>query len=378
MAAILGERRLSATSLSYSYSGNLDHETRESASEAKSLADRDLAEIIPKDFTNVRLIGTGAHAEVYSAISKQRQAIVALKIYKFTDIIKTLAMNEVDFFMTHGKAMPHTVLLQDIYSWKDHIVLEFEHLGDDVFHKYLGNEMTQITFSELTRLAEQLLHWLEIMLKMKLVHGDVKPENLFFNGILKVIDFGLSFKVFDGYTKYVVQSFLYRSPDVFFNMKLDCSIDMWSLGCMLYELYMGEPLFLLSAESSMDDCRLAMIYLFVQLLGKPTSAYIKKGLASGFYFMPNGESSKYQEDFFKEPQKWRECLPETSPVQSITEKILSKAKLRNDDPEKALNLATLISAMLKYEGRIIPKEALLHPFFKPADCLVKNHIDVDV
>jgi len=40
-----------------------------------------------------------------------------------------------------------------------------------------------------------------------------------------------------------IQSRFYRSPEVLLGLQYDMSIDMWSLGCVLVEMHVGEPLF---------------------------------------------------------------------------------------------------------------------------------------
>ena len=80
----------------------------------------------------------------------------------------------------------------------------------------------------------------------KIIHCDLKPENILLKqpgrtGI-KLIDFGSS--CFEGKTIYTyIQSRFYRAPEIILGMKYGTAIDMWSVGCILAELYNGFPLF---------------------------------------------------------------------------------------------------------------------------------------
>jgi dual specificity tyrosine-phosphorylation-regulated kinase 2/3/4 len=82
--------------------------------------------------------------------------------------------------------------------------------------------------------------------KHKIIHCDLKPENILCaNSVcrnLKIVDFGSGcFRDEQIYT--YVQSRFYRSPEVILRIKYTEKVDIWSLGCILAELYTGEPIF---------------------------------------------------------------------------------------------------------------------------------------
>jgi len=85
-----------------------------------------------------------------------------------------------------------------------------------------------------------------------IIHCDLKPENILLrkknkSGI-KIIDFGSS--CFGDKRVYTyIQSRFYRSPEVIFGLEYSTAIDMWSFGCVLFELYTGDPLFPGESES---------------------------------------------------------------------------------------------------------------------------------
>lgn len=84
------------------------------------------------------------------------------------------------------------------------------------------------------------------MPNVNIIHCDLKPENLMLRqqhktGI-KIIDFGNACYSNKKMFKYV-QSRYYRAPEVIMELPYSISIDMWSLGCILYELHFGEILF---------------------------------------------------------------------------------------------------------------------------------------
>jgi dual specificity tyrosine-phosphorylation-regulated kinase 2/3/4 len=78
------------------------------------------------------------------------------------------------------------------------------------------------------------------------VHCDLKPENILLRKInksgIKIIDFGSG--CFEDQKIYTyIQSRFYRAPEIVLGIAYNAAIDMWSFGCILYELYAGYPLF---------------------------------------------------------------------------------------------------------------------------------------
>ena len=97
------------------------------------------------------------------------------------------------------------------------------------------------------------------MREHNIVHCDLKPENILLRKInksgIKIIDFGSG--CFEDQKIYTyIQSRFYRAPEIVLGIPYTWAIDMWSFGCILYELYVGQPLF--PGEDEKDHMALMM------------------------------------------------------------------------------------------------------------------------
>jgi len=91
-----------------------------------------------------------------------------------------------------------------------------------------------------------MLQALKFMRDENIIHCDMKPENILLKSKvksgIKVIDFGSS--CFSDKRIYTyIQSRFYRAPEIMLGIPFTTAIDMWSVGCILIELYIGVPIF---------------------------------------------------------------------------------------------------------------------------------------
>jgi dual specificity tyrosine-phosphorylation-regulated kinase 2/3/4 len=120
------------------------------------------------------------------------------------------------------------------------------------------------------KFAQSILECLELLKRKNIIHCDLKPENILLRekgkSAVKIIDFGSA--CFENYTMYqYIQSRAYRAPEVIFGCKYNTPIDMWSLGCILAELYTGHTLF----PGGDEDDQIACI---MEMLGMPPAAIL--------------------------------------------------------------------------------------------------------
>jgi dual specificity tyrosine-phosphorylation-regulated kinase 2/3/4 len=130
------------------------------------------------------------------------------------------------------------------------------------------------------RFTKQLLSSLLLLKQHKVIHCDLKPENILLShpmhSEIKVIDFGSS--CFENEKVYTyIQSRFYRSPEVILGMTYGMPIDMWSVGCILAELFTGVPIFPGENEQEQLAC-------IMEVFGPPEKHLIEKSSRKKLFF----------------------------------------------------------------------------------------------
>ncbi|XP_015772059.1 PREDICTED: dual specificity tyrosine-phosphorylation-regulated kinase 4-like isoform X2 [Acropora digitifera] len=165
------------------------------------------------------------------------------------------------------------------------------------------NNFQGFSLALIKRFAYSLLQCLRLLHKEKIIHCDLKPENILLRqrgqSAIKVIDFGSS--CFEHQKVYTyIQSRFYRSPEVILGIPYNMSIDMWSLGCILAELYTGYPLF--PGENEVEQLACIM-----EILGKPPSSVIEPAGRRRLFFDSKGNPRSMK----KAPCKRKRAEPST-------------------------------------------------------------------
>lgn len=170
--------------------------------------------------------------------------------------------------MTVLNLIQHYSFFKVIHTEKT-LTLVFEFMDQDL-KKYMdvnGNDGALDPYT-CKNFMYQLLRGIAFCHENRVLHRDLKPQNLLINskGELKLGDFGLAraFGIPVNTFSNEVVTLWYRAPDVLLGSRnYSTSIDMWSAGCIMAEIYSGKPLF--PGKTNEDQ----LIQIF-KLLGTPT------------------------------------------------------------------------------------------------------------
>ncbi|XP_019369527.1 PREDICTED: cyclin-dependent kinase 18 [Gavialis gangeticus] len=212
-------------------------------------------------------LGEGTYATVFKGRSKLTENLVALKEIRLEheEGAPCTAIREVSLLKNLKHA--NIVTLHDIIHTERSLTLVFEYLDSDL-KQYLDNCGNLMSTHNVKIFMFQLLRGLSYCHRRKILHRDLKPQNLLINerGELKLADFGLARAKSvptKTYSNEVV-TLWYRPPDVLLgSTEYSTPIDMWGVGCIHYEMVTGRPMF---PGSTVKE----ELHLIFRLLGTPT------------------------------------------------------------------------------------------------------------
>lgn len=221
-------------------------------------------------FQQLEKLGEGTYATVYKGRNRSLGTYVALKEISLDSEEGTpsTAIREISLM----KELKHEniVTLYDVIHTENKLTLVFEYMDNDLkrymdLHGY--NSSGALEPRTVKSFMYQLLRGILFCHDNRVLHRDLKPQNLLISskGQLKLGDFGLAraFGIPVNTFSNEVVTLWYRAPDVLLGSRnYSTSIDMWSAGCILAEMFTGKPLF----SGSSNDDQLLKIF---RIMGTP-------------------------------------------------------------------------------------------------------------
>ncbi|KAI9725310.1 MAG: dual specificity protein kinase yak1 [Chrysothrix sp. TS-e1954] len=231
------------------------------------------------------VLGQGTFGQVVKCQNLKTQEVVAVKVVKNRTAYFNQSMMEVSVLDLLNSKLDknddhHLLRLKDTFIHRQHLCLVFELLSVNLYELIKQNQFRGLSTTLVRVFAQQLLNGLSLLNKARIIHCDLKPENILLKNlespIIKIIDFGSACD--ERQTVYTyIQSRFYRSPEVLLGLPYSAAIDMWSLGCIVVELFLGLPLFPGSSEYN-------QVSRITEMLGQPPTWMLEVGKQSNEFF----------------------------------------------------------------------------------------------
>ncbi|KAK8966008.1 Serine/threonine-protein kinase AFC2 [Platanthera guangdongensis] len=285
---------------------------------------------------------------------------VAIKIIRSNDTMYKAGMEELVILKKLAGADPedrrHCVRFLSSFKYRNHLCLVFESLHMNLrevlkkFGRNIGLRLTAVR-----AYAKQLFIALKHLRNCGVLHCDIKPDNMLVNeakNVLKLCDFGNAmFAGKNDLTPYLVSRF-YRAPEIILGLPYDHPLDIWSVGCCLFELYTGKVLF--PGPSNND-----MLRLHMELKGPFPKKMLRKGAFIDKHYDQDLNFHATEEDPVTKKTVKRLLL-------NIKPKDIGSliSGSPGEDPKMLANFKDLLERVfiLDPEKRMTVSQALSHPF----------------
>jgi serine/threonine protein kinase len=205
----------------------------------------------------LEFLGRGTFGQVVKCWNKRTNEIVAIKILKNHPSYARQGQIEVGILSRLGQENAdeyNLVRAYEVFQHKNHTCLVFEMLEQNLYDFLKQNKFSPLPLRCIRPIVQQVLFALSKLKKLGLIHADLKPENIMLVDPIrqpfkiKVIDFGSASHVSKAVQSTYLQSRYYRAPEILLGLPFCESIDIWSLGCVMAELFLGWPLYPGSSE----------------------------------------------------------------------------------------------------------------------------------
>lgn len=213
-------------------------------------------------------LGEGTYGTVYKAKVRNKPdyfvAMKKIKVEAEEEGVPSTAIREISLLKELNH--PTIVRLLEVIHAEAKLYLVFEFLDQDL-KKFMDSQPDGIDHMLIKSYMYQLLCGIEFCHSHRILHRDLKPQNLLIdhNGNIKLADFGLA-RAFGipvrTYTHEVV-TLWYRAPEILLGARqYACPVDIWSLGTIFAEMVTRRPLF--PGDSEIDE-----LYRIFRVFGTP-------------------------------------------------------------------------------------------------------------
>ncbi|XP_034943238.1 dual specificity protein kinase CLK2 isoform X2 [Chelonus insularis] len=321
-------------------------------------------DVLANRYKVLATLGEGTFGKVVKVKDLQMDHVMALKIiknvekYREAAKLEIIALEKIDSEDPDGQHL--CVKMLDWFNYHGHMCIAFEMLGLSVFDFLRDNNYQPYPLDHVRHIGYQLCYAVNFLHDNQLTHTDLKPENILFvdsdfevtyntkkrrdvrrvkRTDIRLIDFGSA--TFDHeHHSTIVSTRHYRAPEVILELGWSQPCDVWSIGCILFELYLGITLF----QTHDNREHLAMME---RILGPIPHRMARKTKTKYFYY------GKFE---------WDE---KSTAGRYVRDNCKPLHRYMLSEEEEHRQLFDLIQRMLEYEPsyRITLKDALQHPFF---------------
>ena len=281
-------------------------------------------DMIGPNYRIVDMCGEGTFSNVYKCKDIKNDQIVVIKVCRSSRSFENAARDEIDAIGFLQKIDPehrHFVHFIEGFRYQEHTCIVLEMLGPTLYENLRFNKYRPFSVKCIRSIMKQLVTAVAILHQNEKIHTDLKLENILLknnlidvNGIdvktkifapdVRLVDFGSldSGKVWH---THLATTSHYRAPEILLGLKWSYEADIWSIGCILVELALGnipfysrdtlEHLFLI--QHVIEDIPR---YMWNRCTDREISSHVRHGMLSTDAIFDENRSS-----FLAKPTLWK-------------------------------------------------------------------------
>uniref|UniRef100_A0A8C4H0G0 non-specific serine/threonine protein kinase n=1 Tax=Dicentrarchus labrax TaxID=13489 RepID=A0A8C4H0G0_DICLA len=322
-------------------------------------------------------LGRGTFGQVVKCWKRGTGEVVAVKILKNHPSYARQGQIEVGILarLSGENADEHNLVRAfECFQHRSHTCLVFEMLEQNLYDFLKQNKFSPLPLKVIRPVLQQVATALKKLKSMGLIHADLKPENIMLVDPVrqpyrvKVIDFGSASHVSKAVCSTYLQSRYYRAPEIILGLPFCEAIDMWSLGCVIAELFLGWPLYPGALEYD-------QIRYISQTQGLPGEHLLNAGTKTARFFCRESDSpyaswrlkstDEHETETGMKSKEARKyifsCLDDIAHVNLVMNLEGSDLLAEKADRREFVGLLKKM-LLIDAEERIAPAEALSHPF----------------
>ncbi|NXD27320.1 STK36 kinase, partial [Spelaeornis formosus] len=192
----------------------------------------------------LEMIGEGSFGRVYKGRRRHSAQVVALKfIPKVGQKELKNLQREID--IVRDLHHPNIIQMLDSFETAKEVVVVTDYAEGELFQ--ILEDDGSLPEDQVQSIAAQLISALYYLHSHRILHRDMKPQNILLgkDGVIKLCDFGFAcaMSIHTMVLTSIKGTPLYMSPELVEERPYDHTTDLWSVGCILYELFVGSPPF---------------------------------------------------------------------------------------------------------------------------------------
>ncbi|KAI2797265.1 Dual specificity protein kinase clk2 [Blomia tropicalis] len=312
-----------------------------------------MGDVLNGRYQITNLLGSGTFSNVLQVEDKDSKINYALKFVTKEPTYRRAALFEVFILhklnnLEHNRKQRLFLQMFDWFHYGGHVCIVTEMLSISLL-TWIQQQRQQPNHNligQIGHIAHQLINCVKVLHSYGMAHTDLKPENILLvsddRTDIRLIDFG---STMDDYSLQHEPSFTtvstryYRAPEVFLQLGWSYTADLWSIGCILFELYHGTPLFV-----SYNDVE---HFIIMEKVIGPFPDWLRNAFRQIYGCSNDGNDTITTTTTRTEPIPLHEYIIEPN-------------------NELHVQLFDLIQQLIRYEAceRISLEHALNHPFFE--------------